>query len=66
MTTEREQVFKLHDLLCKKREQIQTTFSPLTLPNESDHQQPGRGIDYGRLSGIISGSGKINGDTRPS
>ena len=63
MSKERESLLKLHELIVKKRENPPTTFSPLQPPNSVDNTQSGKGIDYGRLSGLISGDGKTNGKT---
>jgi hypothetical protein len=63
MSKEREALMRLHELVKSKRENPPTTYSPLQPPNSNTDNNKSRGIDYGRLSGLLGSDEASNGKT---
>lgn len=57
MSEERDMLFKLHEIIKRNRQGVQTTFSPLPNPSVFTPTQPEIQTDLGRISGVIVKSG---------
>lgn len=64
MNNERSQILKLHELIVKKRQSPPTTYSPYNQPLQDENNDIPKRVDYGRLSGVISGEGNVKGETK--